>query len=186
LLLAFERAEMSEDDAERRALVTFVVVGAGPTGVELAGQVAEMARTTLRRDFRRIDTAAARVLLVDAGSRVLPQFAESLSARATASLERIGVTVALDRRVMAVGPDAVVLEAGTETEVVKARTVIWAAGVAASALGEALARRTGARTDGGGRPVVAPDLTLPGHPEIRVVGDLAHARDPRPTPRCRG
>jgi len=178
LLLAFERAEMSEDDAERRALVTFVVVGAGPTGVELAGQVAEMARTTLRRDFRRIDTAAARVLLVDAGSRVLPQFAESLSARATASLARIGVTVALDRRVMAVGPDAVVLEAGTETEVVKARTVIWAAGVAASALGEALARRTGARTDGGGRPVVAPDLTLPGHPEIRVVGDLAHAREP--------
>ena len=177
VLLAFERAELADDPVKRRALLTFVVVGAGPTGVELAGQVAEMAHTTLRRDFRRIDPGAARVLLVDAGDRVLPQFPERLSRRAERSLEKLGVTVEHAALVTGVRAGAAVLcSADGSTRVVRSATILWAAGVAASPLGRTLAEATAATTDRAGRIVVRPDLTLPGRPEIRVVGDLAHAQ----------
>jgi NADH:ubiquinone reductase (H+-translocating) len=179
ILLAFERAEVAEDPDERRTLLTFVVVGGGPTGVELAGQVAEMAHTTLRRDFRRIDPAQARVLLVDGAERVLPQFPEPLSAKAQRSLEKLGVTLMHGRHVVAVGPDAVVIEGRGSAEIVRTRTILWAAGVAAAPLGSALAAATSAQLDRTGRVHVEPDLTVPGHANIHVLGDLAHAVNPR-------
>lgn len=165
VLRAFERAEAATDDAERAAWLTFVIVGAGPTGVELAGTLAEIARHTLKREFRRIDPTAARVLLVEAGTRVLPAFPESLSAAALCQLERLGVSAVLGRAISAVDGAGVMI--GDER--VAARTVVWAAGVAASGLGRAL----GCPLDRAGRVIVQPDLTVPGHDEVFVAGDLA-------------
>jgi NADH:ubiquinone reductase (H+-translocating) len=175
VLSAFERAEAAQDPGEREAWLTFVIVGAGPTGVELAGTLAEIARHTLRREFRRIDPTTARIMLVEAGSRVLPTFPESLSAAALRQLKRLGVKVSLGRAITQVDAAGVVME----SERVAARTVIWAAGVAAAPLGRSL--RTD--IDRAGRVIVAPDLSIPGHPEVFVAGDLASvAHDGRPVP----
>ena len=170
---SLEMAELSEDAEERQRLLTFVVVGAGPTGVEMAGQIAELTQHTLRRSFRRIDTRDAKVLLLDGMDVVLPPFGAKLSAAAKAELERNGVEVRLGALVTDV--DATGLEVkykdGT-TERIAASCKIWAAGVQASALGRTLAEQSGAELDRAGRIMVNPDLTLPGHPEVFVVGDM--------------
>ena len=177
LLTAFERAEAEPDPTRRDEWLTFVVVGGGPTGVELAGTLAEIARHTLPGEFRRIDPSSARILLVEAGPRILSAFDEDLSASARRQLERLGVTVWTGRAVTDIDAAAVTL--GNDR--IAARTVLWAAGVAASPLG----RMLGAPLDRAGRVRVEPDLTLPGHPEIQVVGDLASVDDvatARPVP----
>ncbi|MGN7917629.1 NAD(P)/FAD-dependent oxidoreductase [Lysobacter sp. ESA13C] len=168
VLLAFERAEAAETEEERSAWLHFAVVGGGPTGVELAGTLAEISRKTLRREFRRIDPAQARVRLIEAGPRVLANFPESLSEKARAQLQRLGVEVATGTPVAEI--DARGYRLGTEF--VPARTVLWAAGVAASPLGALLA----APHDRAGRVLVEPDLSVPGHPEIFVAGDLASVK----------
>jgi NADH:ubiquinone reductase (H+-translocating) len=178
LLTAFEAAEMEPDPQARQAELTFVVVGAGPTGVEMAGQIAEMARDTLRRDFRRIDSRGARILLVEADDRVLPGFPPSLSARAAHALEELGVTPTLQRTVTGVDPDGVDIRSRDgATERVPSRTVIWAAGVRASSLAGELGRLAGAEIDRAGRLTVERDLTLAGHPEVIALGDMVRVRD---------
>jgi len=165
VLIGFERAERETDPARRAAWLTFVVVGGGATGVELAGTFAEIARHTLRGEFRRIDPHNARVVLVEGANRVLPPYSPDLSAKAQLALERLGVTVWPGRMVTAIDADGVSLGA----ERLAAKTVVWAAGVTSSPLGAAL----GAPVDRAGRVKVEPDLSVPGHPEIFVVGDLA-------------
>lgn len=169
ILLAFERAEATADEAECRKLLTFVIVGGGPTGVEMAGAVVELARMALSRDFRHIDPGRARIILVEAAPRLLLSFPESLSEKARRSLERLGVEVRLGRPVTACDADGVMV--GEER--IDAATVIWAAGVAASPA----ARWLKAEKDRAGRVKVSRDLTLPGHPEIFVIGDTAAALD---------
>jgi NADH dehydrogenase len=165
ILLAFEHAEREADAARRAAWLTFVVIGAGATGVELAGTLAEIARHTLRGEFRRFDPRNARVILVEAGARVLPPYTPDLSEKARRQLERLGVAVFLEKKIT--GVDAEGVSIGGER--IAAKTVIWAAGVSASPLGRSL----GAPLDRAGRVRVEPDLSLPGHPEVFVVGDLA-------------
>jgi NADH:ubiquinone reductase (H+-translocating) len=172
LLSAFEAAEWESDPERRAAWLTFVVVGAGPTGVEMAGQIGELARDTLRADFRSIDPRKARILLVEAADRVLTTFPPSLSGKAARSLQKLGVTVLTQRTVVGVDTDGVAIEAGGETERIPSRTVIWAAGVTASGLARKLAELTGAETDRAGRVTVEPDLTLPGHQEVFALGDM--------------
>ena len=174
LLAAFEAAEWEPDAARREAWLTFVVVGGGPTGVEMAGQIGELARDTLRRDFRAIDPRNARVLLVEATDRVLTSFPPSLSAKATRSLEKLGVTVMTGRAVTGIDPDGVTV--GDER--ISSRNVIWAAGVTASGLAGRLADLSGAESDRAGRVTVEPDLTLPGHPEVFALGDMVRVRQP--------
>jgi len=175
VLLAFEKADRETDETRRRQWLTFVVIGAGPTGVEMAGTLAEIARHTLREDFRHIDPGTARVVLIEAADRVLPPYTPDLSAKAQKQLERLGVEVRTNTRVTDVDGDGVWL--GDQR--LAARTVVWAAGVAASPLGRAL----GAPVDRAGRVPVQPDLTLPGHPEVYVVGDLVTLQqDGRPVP----
>jgi NADH dehydrogenase len=174
VLYAFEEAERLSDPAARQAWLTFVVVGGGPTGVELAGTLGELAHTTLRNNFRAIDPASTRILLVEGLDRVLSTFPPKLSAKATKSLERLGVTVMTGTLVTDVRPDAVTLRRGGQSEVVPTRTVLWGAGVEASPLARALAQASGAELDRGGRVAVLPDLTLPGHPEVFVIGDMAN------------
>jgi NADH:ubiquinone reductase (H+-translocating) len=168
VLLAFERAELSDDATERRQLLTFVVIGAGPTGVEMAGAVAELARMALAADFRRIDPRQARVILIEAGPCVLPSFPEDLSRKARQQLERLGVEVRTGARVDACDADGAIV-AG---ERIASRTMIWAAGVIASPAASWL----GALADRIGRAVVEKDLSVPGHPEIFVIGDAAAVR----------
>jgi NADH dehydrogenase len=183
ILLAFEAAEREADPAARQAWLTFVVVGAGPTGVELAGTVAELAHHTLRRNFRSIDPAAARVVLVEGADRVLPPFPPDLSAKAARALADLGVTVRTWAVVTDVQPDAVTVKVAGQEERIPARTVLWAAGVAASPLAKLLADATGAAVDRAGRVIVEPDLTLKGHPELFVLGDMAHCvQDGKPLP----
>jgi len=165
ILTAFEQAERETDAAKRAAWLTFAVIGAGATGVELAGTLAEIARHTLRGEFRRIDPRKARIVLVEGSERVLPPYPPDLSEKALAQLERLGVTVWLGKRVTGVDADGVTMGA----ERLEAKTVIWAAGVAASPLGRTL----GAPLDRAGRVNVEPDLSVAGHPEVFVVGDLA-------------
>lgn len=165
ILRAFERAEMATDPQARDAWLTFAVIGAGPTGAELAGTLAEIARHTLAQEFRHIDPRSAKVLLIEAGNRVLPGFSPDMSAKAAAQLTRLGVSVRTGRPVTHVGDDFVAL--GDER--IGARTILWAAGVAASPLGGML----GAPLDRAGRVRVQPDLSLADRPEIFVVGDLA-------------
>jgi NADH dehydrogenase len=174
ILLAFERAERETDHDKIRALLTFVVIGAGPTGVELAGTLGEMAQYTLRRDFRRIRPSDARVFLIEGTERVLPPYPSKLSAKAALALSRLGVTVLTGALVTDIEPDTVSLRSG---ERIAAHTVLWAAGVQASPLGRVLERTTGVKLDRSGRVMVGPDLTVPGHPEIFVIGDLAHCVD---------
>jgi NADH dehydrogenase len=165
ILLGFEKAERETDAAKRSEFLTFVIVGGGPTGVELAGAIAEISRRVMVRDFRAIDPRAARVILIEAGPRILPSYPENLSAAAEASLKKLGAEVWTQASVTSVAPDQIV--AGGRT--LRAATVLWAAGVAASPL----ARSLGVELDRVGRAMVQPDLSLPGHPEAFVIGDLA-------------
>jgi NADH dehydrogenase len=174
ILLAFETAERETDAREREAWLTFVVVGAGPTGVELAGALSEIANDTLRHDFRSIHPRDSRIVLVEATDRVLPPYPPDLSEAARRSLTRLGVTVRLKTSVTAIEPDAVTVTMDGRTERIRTRTVLWAAGVAASPLARQLASATGAALDRAGRVHVLPDLSLPDHPEIAVIGDMAH------------
>lgn len=191
VLVAFEAAEKETDPARRQALMTFVVIGAGPTGVEMAGTLAEIARHTLPGEFRHIDPASARVLLVEGGPRVLAAMPEALSERARVQLHALGVDVRVNARVTAIDADGLdVLPAGEGQSPYRIASgcVVWAAGVVASPLGRTVAGATGTATDRAGRVVVEPDLGLPGHPEIQVIGDLASAmshtpgQEPRPVP----
>jgi len=172
LLSAFEAAEVETDPERRAAWLTFVVVGAGPTGVEMAGQIAELARDTVHREFRSIDTRTSRILLVEAADHVLTTFPPSLSARAARSLERIGVTVLTQRMVTGIDAEGVTIDAVGQTERIVSHNVIWAAGVTASSLAARLGELTGAELDRAGRVTVEPDLTLPGHPEVFALGDM--------------
>lgn len=171
---SFELAELSTDPEERRMLTTFVVVGAGPTGVEMAGQLAELAHRSLRGNFRGLDPAQARILLVDPVPSVLPGYPRSLQQAAARTLEGLGVELLMGHKVVDVGSDAVEVEdeAGKRTRIAS-RCKVWAAGVAASPLGKILGEKTGAEVDRAGRVVVQPNGSLPGHPEVFVVGDMA-------------
>ena len=173
VLSAFEEAELSDDPDVRQSWLNFVIVGAGPTGVELAGAIAELSRHTLFHNFRRIDPASARILLVEGESAVLPSFPPKLRERAQRSLENLGVTLELGTRVVAIDAETVTVRTGDVTKSLPARTVLWAAGVQANPLGRALAAQTAAQVDRGGRLIVEADCTLAGHEEIFVIGDLA-------------
>jgi NADH:ubiquinone reductase (H+-translocating) len=170
---AFELAEIAETEEEIDRLLTFVVVGAGPTGVEMAGQIAELAHRTLRKDFRRINTREARVILLDAAPQVLPPFGKKLGEKTKRDLEKRGVEVRLGEMVTDVDEFGIVVKRkdGSQ-ERIEAVTKVWAAGVQANSLGKVLAEQTGAPLDRAGRIGVNPDLTLPGHPEVFVVGDM--------------
>lgn len=188
ILLAFEAAEKAPDTAQREAWLTFVVVGAGPTGVEMAGTLAEIARHTLAGEFRRIDPASARIVLVEGGPRVLQTMPDNLSLRAREQLEKLGVEVRLDARVTAIDGNGLQVGHAGDSYFLPSKCIIWAAGVAASPLGRQLATATGVPTDRAGRVQVQPDLSLAGFAEISVVGDLAAAqshapgREPVPVP----
>lgn len=182
IFLAFEAAEKEPDTAKRLALLTFVIVGGGPTGVELAGAIAELAFKTLKDDFRNLDITQTRVLLLEGLDRILPPYPASLSAKAATALQQLGVTIQTQTRVTNVAEDGVTIQQGDRTEFIPAHTVLWAAGVQASPLGQVLARRVGATLDRSGRAIVAPDLTIPGHDNIFVVGDLAHFAHDRDAP----
>jgi len=178
LLAAFEAAETEPNAEQRDAWLTFVVVGAGPTGVEMAGQIAELAQDTLRRDFRTIDPRRARILLVEAADRVLTSFPPSLSAKAEGALRRLGVTVLAGRTVIGIDAAGVTLDGRDGgAERIASRAVVWAAGVTASSLAGSLAVLTGAERDRAGRVTVEADLTLPGHPEVFAIGDMVRVRD---------
>jgi NADH dehydrogenase len=176
ILLAFEAAEKESDPGRRAGWLNFVVIGGGPTGVEMAGTLAEIARHTLPGEFRRIDPAAAHIMLLEGGPRVLQAMPESLSERATEQLRKLGVDVRLAAKVTAIDGTRVQVEAAGETCDIASNCVIWAAGVAASPLGKQLAQSLAIETDRAGRVIVQPDLSLPGHPEISVIGDLASAK----------
>lgn len=180
VLIAFERAERESDPNKNRTLLTFVVVGGGPTGVELAGALAEIARDTLLHEFRSIDPSHARILLVEGSPRVLAAYPPDLSEKARRSLRSLGVAVRTETVVTDIQPDAIVVRSGEQTERIPAATVLWGAGVHASPFSKVLAERAGATVDRAGRVNVAPDLSLPNHPEILVIGDMAcftHDRD---------
>jgi NADH dehydrogenase len=177
ILSAFEAAELETDEERRRAWLTFVVVGAGPTGVEMAGQIGELARDTLRRDFRLMNPRDGRVLLLEMADRVLTTFPPSLSEKAARSLEHLGVTPRLRHTVVDIDDHSVTVEAhGEAQERIPARTVIWAAGVTASSLARRLGEASGAEIDRAGRISVEPDLTLPNHPEVLAFGDMVRVR----------
>ena len=188
---AFEKAERCADETERRPWLTFVVIGAGPTGVEMAGTMSEIAHHTLPEEFRRFDSRHARVVLIEGSDRVLGNFVPTLSQKAREQLERLGVEVRTGCRVTGIDAGGVTFDCKegeqVSTQRIESKTVIWAAGVAGSPLGKALARTTGATLDRAGRVVVEPDLSLAGHPEISVIGDLAAAKshgkgEPKPVP----
>ncbi|HYY23019.1 MAG TPA: NAD(P)/FAD-dependent oxidoreductase [Thermoleophilaceae bacterium] len=183
ILSAFEAAEMEPDPARQRAWLTFVIVGGGPTGVEMAGQIAEIARDTLPLDFRAIDPRTARILLIEMEDRLLTSFPPKLSKRAARALEELGVTPQLGKTVTGIAEGEVTIEAGDgAAERVPARTMIWAAGVTAAGVAGTLAELTGAERDRAGRVTVAPDLTLPGHPEAFAIGDMVRVRGKDGTP----
>jgi NADH dehydrogenase len=174
---AFEMAEVTSDPDERRAWLTVVVVGAGPTGVELAGQVRELAERSLRGNFRSFDPSAVRVVLLDAGKEPLATFGDNLSQRATDMLERLGVEIHMGSRVTGIDFEGVEVETDHGTERIPAHVAVWAAGVEASPLAAILAKASGAETDRSGRIATLPDLTLPGHPEVFAVGDMVTLND---------
>jgi NADH dehydrogenase len=174
VLTAFEAAEREPDDAEREAWLTFAVVGGGPTGVELAGAIAELAKQTMRRDFRAVDTRRARIVLMDGADRILPSYPPDLSAKATRSLKRLGVEVHTDTLVTEISERGIRVRSPEGEDTILCRTALWAAGVRASSLGRPLADGAGVELDRLGRVIVERDLSVPGHPEIFVIGDLAH------------
>jgi NADH:ubiquinone reductase (H+-translocating) len=174
IFMAFEAAEKETDLEKRRAWLTFVVVGGGPTGVELAGAISELAFSTLKKDFRNIDTADAQIILVEGLDRVLPPYAPESSAIAAASLQKLGVDVRTKALVTNIADNVVTIKQGEHTEQMNARTVLWAAGVKASAMGKLLADKTGVELDRVGRVMVDSQLSVPGYPQIFVIGDLAN------------
>jgi NADH dehydrogenase len=173
ILLAFEAAERETDPEKLKEWMTFVIVGAGPTGAELAGALGEIANDTLTRDFRRINPSEAQIILVEGTDRVLPSYPPKLSEAARKMLERLKVTVRTGAMVTDVKAHSVTIKCGDHSEIIPTRTILWAAGVLASPLGLALGKRLGAKTDRAGRVMVDPDMTVPGHPEIFVIGDLS-------------
>ncbi|MEQ9552219.1 MAG: NAD(P)/FAD-dependent oxidoreductase [Coleofasciculus sp. G3-WIS-01] len=174
ILLAFERAEKETNPAQRRAWLTFVIVGGGPTGVELAGALAELAHSTLHQDFRHIDTRETKIILLEGMDRVLPPYPPQLSAEAQGELENLGVQVQTKTLVTNIDEDQVTIRTGDRTEQITAKTILWAAGMKASPMGEVLAKATGVKCDRAGRVIVNPDLTVPGYGNIFVIGDLAN------------
>ncbi len=174
ILLAFEAAEREPDPSKLKAWMTFVIVGAGPTGAELAGALGEIAHDTLTHDFRDIDPSQTQIILVEGTDRALPTYPPKLSQAAREMLVRLGVTVRTGAMVTDVKADSVTIREGNRTQSIATRTVLWAAGVLASPLGRVLSKAAGAPLDQAGRVVVNPDLTIPGHPEIFVIGDLAN------------
>ncbi len=184
VLRAFEAAELEPDPARRRAWLTFVIVGGGPTGVELAGALAEVSRHTLKHDFRRINPADATILLVEGQSRVLGFYPPKLTDKAERSLRRLGVTLCNDTVVTDLTAESVRMKRGGVEETVAAKTILWTAGVQAVPLAAIVAHATGCPVDRGGRLMVGPDLTLPNHPEIFALGDISHlaGSDGKPLP----
>src|SRR6266446_53699 len=177
ILYAFEVAERLSDPVQRRSWLTFVIVGAGPTGVELSGAIAEIARQTLKNDFRSIHPEEAQIILLDGAPRVLMPFPEDLAGKANRTLAKLGVEVRCGAMVKNVDKDGLTIDSGGRTDSIAAKTVIWAGGITASPLGKILASRTKAETDKGGKVKVKSDLTIPNYPDIYVVGDLAWATD---------
>ena len=173
ILLAFEAAERETDPEKIRAWLTFVIVGAGPTGAELAGALAEIAADSFRHDFRNIDPSSAQIILVEGTDRVLPAYPPKLSDAARKMLQRLKVTVRTGAMVTDIQHSSVTVRGSDRAETIPTRTVLWAAGVLASPLGKQLAAEIGATADRAGRIIVQPDMTVPGHPEIFVIGDLA-------------
>jgi NADH dehydrogenase len=184
ILYAFECAERSETEEEARAWLTFVIVGAGATGMELAGALAEIANETLKNDFRRINPREARIILMEGTPRVLNTFPEDLSAKAEKLVSRLGVEVKKEVMVTGIDAEGVTYKSGDESKSLPAKTVLWAGGVTTNAFGRKLAERTRAETDRSGRIKVNPDLTVPGYPDIFIVGDLALSagEDGKPLP----
>jgi NADH:ubiquinone reductase (H+-translocating) len=184
MLLAFESAEREAEIEQRHKQLAFVVVGGGPTGVEMAGTMAEIARHTLKHEFRHIDPSDSQIILVEAGDRVLAAYPPDLSAKAQQSLERLGVVVRTNAMVTNVSADHVMIKFAGVDERLATNTIVWAAGVEASPLAKSLAEATGAKLDRAGRISVEPDLSLPGHPEVFVLGDMAnytpHGEGPLP------
>ncbi|MEL6813273.1 MAG: NAD(P)/FAD-dependent oxidoreductase [Cyanobacteria bacterium J06598_3] len=174
IFLAFEAAETETDPARREALLTFFIVGGGPTGVELSGAIAELAYETLREDFRSINPGETKVVLLEGMDRVLPPYPGDLSIAAKKSLEKLGVEVRTNTLVTNIEGDTVTLKNGDSFEEVQAFTVLWAAGIKASPLGKAISEQTGAELDRIGRVIVEPDLSVPGYPNLFIAGDLAH------------
>jgi NADH:ubiquinone reductase (H+-translocating) len=177
ILYAFEVAERISDAEQRRAWLTFVIIGGGATGVELSGAIAEIARQTLKDDFRSINPQEAQIILVDGGPRVLMPFPDDLSEKARRSLAKLGVTVRCGTMVKHVDEDGLTIESGKQSDSIAAKTVVWAGGIKGSPLGNIIASRTNAETDAGGRIKVKTDLTIPNYPDIYVIGDLALSMD---------
>ncbi|MCF2146308.1 NAD(P)/FAD-dependent oxidoreductase [Desmonostoc muscorum LEGE 12446] len=171
---AFEAAENETDPEKRRAWLTFVIVGGGPTGVELAGAIAELAHKTLKEDFRNIDTSETRILLLQGGDRILPHIAPQLSQAAAESLEKLGVVIQTNTRVINIDNEIVTFKQGGEVKEIASKTILWAAGVKASPMGQVLTERTGVECDHAGRVIVEPDLTIRDYKNIFVVGDLGN------------
>ncbi|AFZ48492.1 FAD-dependent pyridine nucleotide-disulfide oxidoreductase [Cyanobacterium stanieri PCC 7202] len=184
IFLAFEEAEKVSSPEEKQEWLTFAIVGGGPTGVELAGAIAEIAHKVIKDDFQEIDTTKAKILLIEGMDRVLPPYSPDLSKKAQESLEELGVTVLTQRMVTNIENNTLSIRHGEESEEIKARTILWAAGVKASGLAKVLAERTNAETDRAGRIIVEPNLSLSECPDIYVVGDLAHFahQDNKPLP----
>ncbi len=184
IFLAFEAAEKETDPEKRRAWLTFVLVGGGPTGVELAGALAELAYSTLKDDFRNIDTSETQILLLEGMDRILPPYPPELSAKAQASLQRLGVTVQTKTLVTNIENNIVTIRRGEEIEHIPAQTILWAAGMKASGMGQVLSNSTGVELDRAGRVMVAPDLSISRYPNIFVIGDLANYvhQDGKPLP----
>lgn len=174
IFMAFEAAEKESDPEKRRAFMTFVIVGGGPTGVELAGAIAELSYQTLKEDFRNIDTKEAKIVLLQGGDRILPHIAPELSKAATESLKKLGVIVHTKTRVTNVENDSVTFKRDNELTEITSKTILWAAGVEGSSMGRILAERTGVECDKSGRVIVEPDLTVKGYQNIFVIGDLAN------------
>jgi NADH dehydrogenase len=183
VFLTFENAELERDPKKRRALLTFVIIGGGPTGVELAGALGELTRSTLKDEFRAIKPEESNIILLEGGKRILPSYPPSLSAKAQRALERLGVVVRTEALVTEVQTDRVVYRRANDALEIEAHTTLWAAGMKASSLGTDLSRSTGADTDKAGRVIVNQDLTVPGFSNIFVIGDLAHlSTDGNPLP----
>ncbi len=174
IFLAFEAAEREEDISQQKSWMRFVIVGAGPTGVELAGAIGELAHSTLRNDFRRIDTSESEIILLEGTDRILPTYPEKLSIKAQESLERLGITVNKKAMVSGIRKSLVTFSKDGKERKINAKTILWAAGVKASPLGKVIADRTGAQLDSAGRVIVEPDLSIPGFQNIFIIGDLAN------------
>ncbi|MGD1940305.1 MAG: NAD(P)/FAD-dependent oxidoreductase [Leptolyngbyaceae cyanobacterium] len=184
IFLAFEKAELEPDTEVQAALLTFVIVGAGPTGVEMAGAIADLAYHTLKKDFRSIDPTQTKIILVEGMDRVLPPFAPSLSEKAAQDLQQLGIEVRTQTFVTSLAGDQVTVKSGDTEETIRAHTVLWAAGVRASALGKVVCAKTNAPSDRAGRIMVEPDFSVPNYPNIYIIGDLAHYahQDEKPLP----